>query len=513
MTSGPTPQEANHSVPSDKTTVKFAPIVQTDNGAVRGMIEANGIFGYKGIPYAADSGGNNRFLPPKPRSAWSDIFDATERGPACPQISPLVEGRQQSEDCLCLSVWTKSTDGRKPVLVWLHGGAYKQGSDDYGAEGADGSAASEMGDFVFVSPTHRLHALGFLQLDASFGPEYSESGNVGMLDLVAALAWVNANIAQFGGDPDNVTIAGPSGGGSKTMHLLAMPAARGLFQRAIVLVGHDLWKRNSQASALASGQAYLDHLGITPGDIGALQSLPAEVLAQAAADVYNEYVPDPRWGAEGWIKYDVFSPTIDGKVLPEYPVDAITKGASHDVELIVSVDKWTHLIIPRSPPASFDVSLYGRMTFAQLVEVLHPLLDADTDKIIAGYRGALPGASPSSLFAAILTDRDWWIPALRLAEAKAEGGKPARLMFNSSGAGAHSYFFGTNLQVSFVQALLGQVSAAFAAFVATGDPNGADLPNWPCYTPATRDVLMLDYDTHVAQDPFAAERLIWMGIR
>ena len=490
-----------------------SPIVRTDKGAVKGVVEPNGVLAYKGMRYGADTGGANRFLPPRPPPAWGEVYDASAMGPACPQTSAFVGDRPQSEDCLRISVWTRSVDKKRPVLVWLHGGAYQLGSDNYEAEGADGAAAAASGDYVFVSLTHRLNILGFLQLGEQFGPEYASSGNVGLLDIAAALTWVQRNIAQFGGDPENVTIAGPSGGGSKVMHAMAMPAMKGLFQHAIVFSGHDLWKRNTQAAALRAGGAALERLKVAPGDVKALRALPVGDLQKAAVDLHTSYGPDPSWGPEGWVKYDNFSPNIDGRILPDYPMDAIAEGASRDVDLIVAVDQWTHWMTRRTPPASFDASLYGTLTKQQLAGALRPLLGARTDDVVSRYEAVLLGAAPSSLLALIVTDRDWWIPALRLAEAKAKGGRPARVIFNSSGAAAHSYVFDTNMRTAYPRALLGQVRGAYASFARSGDPDAPGIPHWPPYTATSRNVLMLDYDVKVAEDPFKAERRIWDGLR
>src|SRR5262249_10867285 len=178
-----------------------APVVQTTTGPVAGR-EENGTFAYKGIPYAADTGGANRFLPPVERKPWAYVHDASNFGPACPQPvlildgSPLIGDRPQSEDCLRLNVWTPSLDGSRPLMVWWHGGAFRIGSDNYAAEGTVGAAAASRHDYVFVSVTHRLNVLGYLQLGKEFGREYANSGNVGMLDLAASLQWVRKNIAQ-----------------------------------------------------------------------------------------------------------------------------------------------------------------------------------------------------------------------------------------------------------------------------------------------------------------------------
>lgn len=489
------------------------PVISSEYGPVQGIREANGILAYKGIPYGADTAGERRFLPPSPPAVWHDPLDCSVMGPACPQGMDFLGGRAQGEDCLRVSVWTPDAAGKRPVLVWMHGGAYRLGSDDFAAEGADGAAAAAAEDCVFISLTHRLSVLGFLDLGEAFGPEYSNSGNAGLLDIIAAMNWIKRNVAQFGGDPDNITIAGPSGGGSKVMHSLATPAMKGLFHRAIVFVGHDLWKRNSHAAARKSSAAVLEALKVAPGDIEALRALPVETLVEVAGSVAQAYGSDPDWGAEGWVNYDILSPNIDGSILPEYPMDAIAKGASRDIDLIVAFDQWTHWMPFRTQPELFDSNKFGTLTSEELAAALAPMLGDQTDNVLSRYRDILPGASPSSLLALIVTDRDWWIPALRLAEAKAQGGKPARVLFNSAGANAHSYLFGTCLNTPFSRALVGQMQETYRHFIAIGDPNHAGIPHWPAYEEDRRAVLMADYDTHVEDDPFASGREIWTGLR
>ncbi|MET0732880.1 MAG: carboxylesterase family protein [Casimicrobiaceae bacterium] len=205
-------------------------IGETTAGKIRGAETPAGIHVYKGIPYGADTGGRNRFLPAKPAKSWAGVRDALAFGYSCPQ--PFFLGQRpltqspQSEDCLCLNVWTPGPDAkRRPVMVWWHMGAWSGGSGDL-----DGERVAQRGDVVFVSVNHRLNIFGFLHLGRAFGEEYEAAGTIGMLDLLASLDWVRDNIAAFGGDPDNIMVYGVSGGGAKVAHSLAMPAFAGRYR-------------------------------------------------------------------------------------------------------------------------------------------------------------------------------------------------------------------------------------------------------------------------------------------
>jgi para-nitrobenzyl esterase len=277
-------------------------IAQTTYGKVQGII-LRGIHQFRGIPYGADTGGKNRFMPPQPPEPWEEVYPAVWWGPSAPQ---LMEGRyanqwasfvdrwnydEVSEDCLRLNIWTPAlADGKKrPVMVWFHGGGYTNGNG-IEQDGYMGENLSRKGDIVFVSVNHRLGPLGFSDLSGVGGPEYAHSGNVGALDMVAALEWVHGNIEAFGGDPGNVTIMGQSGGGAKVCTLLAMPRAEGLVHRAVPLSGSTIQAMDQEYSRKV-GEYILQEAGLADSQIGKLQEMPWKdyiVLASNAARKYAE---------------------------------------------------------------------------------------------------------------------------------------------------------------------------------------------------------------------------------
>jgi para-nitrobenzyl esterase len=475
------------------------PITDTETGPVEGVVDADGVSVFRGIPYAADTGGANRFLPPQPRAPWEGVLDASEFGSMCPQ-----PGTGGSEDCLFANVWTSDLSGSRPVMVHFHGGAFRSSSGNE----VDGAAlVKRRTDVVAVSVNHRLNVFGHLSLDESFGAKYAHSGNVGMFDLEMALRWVRDNIVNFGGDPNNVTILGPSGGGAKTFHALAMPIFDGLFQHAIVIGGHDLWKRNSLASARERSAPILAELGIEPGDIAALQAVPMDDLIAAHDKVFQEFGPDLSAGPRPWVNYDLLTPAIDGTSLPEFPIDAIAHGASADVDLMLGTSKMEHWIrVPED---------WGWLTRKQLTDTLDPYLGHRTNRIVAAYEREMPGASPSSLLHRIITDRDWHLPHLQLAEAKATGGgRPAYLWFAdvevvNSGALIESFRhkYGTTgdplgneapLYRAFTGAAVGQFTTAFASLAKNGDPNHKDMnmPEWHPYTQEKPAMMIFGLETH-----------------
>ncbi|MGH9720016.1 MAG: carboxylesterase/lipase family protein, partial [Bryobacteraceae bacterium] len=310
-------------------------VVDTTAGRVRGYTR-NGIFTFKGIPYAGPTGGSARFLPPTKPKPWTGMRSSMSYGPVCPQ-APFaffsaddenaflfeLDNGQQNEDCLRVNIWTPGiTNTRKrPVMVWIHGGSYLAGSGHH-LNAYDGENLSRRGDVVVVSLNHRLNVLGYANL-AEYGEKYASSANVGQLDLVEALEWIRDNIANFGGDAGNVTIFGQSGGGLKIGALMAMPAAKGLFHRAIIQSGSG--PRGTglrEATPDSTGRlasALLSELGLSRSQVDELQNVPvsrlmeAQVRARARAASQGS-VPDrgPAW-----------RPTVDGKILPNHPFDPV----------------------------------------------------------------------------------------------------------------------------------------------------------------------------------------------
>jgi len=295
-------------------------VAKTGSGKVEGELKESGILVFKGIPYAKPPVGELRFKPPQPPKPWSYTFKAGMFGPVAPQAENEIgstAAQEQSEDCLSLNVWTPAADGKhRPVMVWIHGGGFTNGSgsDDW----YDGSTFTERGDVVVVTLNYRLGALGFLYLGGVGGPEYAQSGNLGLLDQVAALKWVRDNIAAFGGDPGNVTIFGESAGSMSVCTLMGMPAARGLFQKAIGESGAlNLINNRNFASGIT--RQFMSYAGVT--DMAGLLSLTTEKILKAQSDLLD------REGRVG----TPLGPVIDGSVLPEPPLHAIANGSAAKV--------------------------------------------------------------------------------------------------------------------------------------------------------------------------------------
>jgi para-nitrobenzyl esterase len=491
--------------------------VETHRGKVRGTDDA-GIKVFKGIPYAANTGGLNRFRPPKPAPDWTDIRDAIAYGPMCPQLggerpsytASWSTDRDATEDCLVLNVWTPALHDqrRRPVMVWLHGGGFSAGSGSRNV--FEGTRLCQRGDVVVVTLNHRLNVFGFLYLGRIGGAEYAESGNAGMLDLIAALHWVHDTISAFGGDPGNVTIFGQSGGAAKVSTLMAMPQARGLFHKAIVQSGSHL-QGLTPDEATRYALTYLSAIDVKPNELPRLAKLPTDKLIAGLKAVMTAPGPKPN-----------YSPVVDGIVLPKGPWTPDAPAVSAGVPMIIgSTRTETTALLGAGHPEYFsldEASLPGALSGW--------IPDKDIARVTAGFRQLMPAASAPELFFAITTDRRVRQQAWAQAERKAAQGAGAVWLYELDWAtpvdegkwgSPHSldlaFVFDTVARSAAMvgggpapQLLADQMSAAWIAFARNGNPNTGAIPAWPPFTTADRATLVFDTTSRVVADFRGDER-------
>jgi para-nitrobenzyl esterase len=497
-------------------------IVSTTNGPVRGYREG-GLSIFKGLRYAAPPLGALRFQPPQKPAPWTEPADATTLGAPAIQVGvppgettggrsagdPPAPGQPGTdEDCPFINVWTPGLTGQRPVLVWLHGGGFANGSG--GAAMYDGAALARRGDAVTVTVNHRLNVFGYLNLAELGG--HPSSGEAGMLDIVAVLEWVRDNIAAFGGDPGNVTIFGESGGGMKVALLLAMPPAKGLFHRAILQSGPWL-KAVSQASATGYARAFLEKLGVEPGELEKLATLPAaEIQAAAAAAVTGNVIGG-------------FSPSVDGVALPSGPFDPAAPAISADVPVLIGTNKDEATLFMFADPK------FGDYTEEDLAKRAKQSAGDKAEALIAAARETFPDYSPSHLASAVQTVTMMWRDSIAMAERKAAQGAAPVYMYlleweTPRGRGRlrspHALeiplvFDNVETARNFVgngeapQALAEQMSEAWLAFARTGDPATPALPDWPPYEPSRRATMVFNLESRVVNDPFPAMRGVVQG--
>lgn len=502
-------------------------IAGTNAGKVEGSF-LDGLYVFKGIPYAAPPVGKLRWLAPQPVEPWDGIRPAKESGTIAPQIvmpNPALDmlriEQRQDEDCLFLNVWTPGLDdARRPVMVWIHGGAFVGGS---GSEiTADGAKLARRGGVVVVSLNYRLGLLGFLNLNEVTDGKIPATGNEGLLDQVAALRWVRDNIAAFGGDPDNVTVFGESAGGMSIGCLLAMPEARGLFNRAILQSGVGSTVSFLDAGVMLAGKL-LELLDIEPEDTDALMSLTVEQLLSANEELRKRMARKE----EEEMRITVTAPVIDGTVLPEIPLDAIRGGSAAGVDMLAgtNLEEWTLLCL-------MDEKLPGLDEDGLLRRIEYYLPEGYAPALIEAYRKARrsrgAGASPSEIFIAIQTDRMFRIPCLRAVEAQTRY-NPATYNYlftwESPALGGvlgacHAldigFVFGT-YDPAFhgsgpaADRLSINMQDAWLAFARTGNPSCESLGEWLPYG-ERRMTMILGESSYLDEAPYDDERLAWESI-
>jgi para-nitrobenzyl esterase len=496
-------------------------IVETAYGKLRGTTYKS-VQSFRGIPYGGPTGGRNRFQPPAKPQPWAGVRDALEYGPASPQppggmaglMAIIGEGRRdvESEDCLYLNVWTPAVGdgGKRPVLFWCHGGGFTMGSGSGGFY--NGANLAHRGDVVVVTVNHRLGPMGYCYLGDLAGEEYALSGNVGMLDLVAALEWVRDNIAAFGGDPGNVTIFGESGGGSKVSVLMAMPSAAGLFHRAIVQSGPGV-RMMTREQATAEADKLLKALDIPAREIDRLVTLPVEQIFEANARIHRNPL-------RGW------RPVVDGQALPQHPFDPVAPEISASVPLIIGTNKdeaTLFLLGDEKLKTLDDAGLHARAEAA--------VGDA-AGSLIAGYHRAYPQATPGDLYVAMLSDGMFRINSIIQAERKYQQGAAPVFMYlftwetpvlNGRLKSCHALeipFMFDNLSAgrNFTgegperAALAENMSEAWLAFARDGRPGYRGLPSWPAYDLNERATMIFDKECRVENDPGSEARRAWEGV-
>jgi len=502
-------------------------VTETSSGRVRGFVR-RGVCTFRGIPYGAATGAERRFMPPAGTAPWKDVRSSLTYGYVSPQeprtiwsLDELAFVYQwtdgfQDEDCLRVNVWTQGLDRRRrPVMVGLHGGGFATGSGNE-MNAYDGENLARRGDVVVVSLNHRVGAVGFLNLASVGGAKYAASANVGMLDIVAALEWVRDNIANFGGDPGNVTVFGQSGGGGKVTALMAMPRAAGLFHRAIVESGSMLRMPAPDTTAKLAG-AVLKELEITKANLDRLHWLPVERIVSAGVAAAKAVFPatEPSYSKpfdfERHAELKPWAPTVDGGILPESPFVNGAPAVSAKVPLLVGSTRMEAGVGWDWPDfEDFTMSdLTGAMTKAHGKEM--------GARVLAAFRRAHPEAKPCDLFAL------WQSSGSRRAVLRQASAKAAQ-----GGAPAYVYLFAWNTpildgrirsyhcaELPFVfdntdrcdaatgggpaaRALAAKVSEAWIRFARTGNPNHDGLPEWPVFSAGNGATMVFDNTCSVA---------------
>ena len=492
-------------------------VVKTRSGAVRGST-VEGIAAFKGIPYAAPPFGARRFRPPQPVAPWDGVRDALEYGPTVPKPpyappfdtllpEPVIPG----EDCLNLNVWTPAPGHADlPVMVWIHGGAFRNGTGMIPTY--DGTRFARDG-VVCVTINYRLGVEGFLYLGEG-------TANLGLLDQLAALAWVQENIAAFGGNPDNVTIFGESAGGMSVTTLLAIPRARGLFRRVIAQSGAGHHALSLETSRLM-GQYIAEKLGVEAMP-EAFAALPLEQLLQAQVAVANDAVtqPDPQRWREVSLNSMVHEPVIDGDILPDLPIKLLADGAGAGIDVLVgtNTNEYDFFLVPNGVIDALGENALALLSMGYGV----PL-----EEMLTTYRELYPSASPGELFSALVTDWFFRIPAMRLAEARVAHGESAYMyefawrspQFDGRLGACHALelaFVFDNLDQTANRGLVGPngpqaiadaMHSAWVSFATTGDPG------WSRYDLAHRATMHYNTTSVVVDDPHAIVRKLWEGRR
>lgn len=491
-------------------------LIETRYGKLQGG-KSGDVYYWKGVPYAKAPVGELRFQPPQPPEPWTGVRDATKFAAVAMQPDDFLFGgilgrikEPRSEDCLFLNIWSPGADGKKrPVMVWIHGGAFLFGSGS--SPWYDGTAFAANGDVVVVTINYRMNVFGFFHLADLFGEDYAVSGNCGLLDQIAALRWVQENIEAFGGDPKQVTIFGESAGAASVGALLAMPEAKGLFQRAILQSGSGALLLNSAARASEIAEKILHQAGIRPGDRDQLLAISGEQLLQAALSLG----PQVSYG-----------PVIDGKALPNHPIEALKEGTARDIPIIIGVTKDEYNLFTMTDPS------WTALGEQELLKRIHKEVGTVPQQAIDYYLHMGDESEPTwQKLIRIMTYRLFTQGMLRTADYQTKHGANVwmyRFDYETPVLGGklkacHALeipFVFANLHQPGVANLIGdgrnlqQISEpmhnAWISFARNGNPNCDQLSEeWPVYDFHQRAAIIFNMSSRVEIDPFRKEREIW----
>lgn len=525
--SAPPPGTANTIIRASDSNA----IVETNAGKVRGFTR-NGIHTFLGIPYAGTTEGKARYQAPTKVAPWVGVRSSMQYGFVSPQEPRAGWGNDEvawmfdwddgrfGEDCLRVNVWTPGLkDSKKrPVMVWLHGGGFSAGSGQE-LNSYYGENLSRRGDVVVVSLNHRLGVLGYLDLSEVGGPDYANSANAGMLDIVAALEWVRDNITNFGGDPGNVMIFGQSGGGGKVNTLMAMPAAKGLFHKAAVQSG-SLMNAAPKDDAAKLGAAVLQQLNLSAAQIDQIHDVPVDKLIVAGRAAVASLAEPFQPGRAFTLPRIGWQPMADGKNLPSQPWDPTAPAITADVPLLVGT------VLNEFSSGLYDTKL-PNLTDAELLDRVKAIHGEKSERIIAVFRSAHPNNKPGDIFSRISA-----------APVRQSGITQAELKAAQKAAPAFNYWFTWKTPVldgrpgafhcselSFVfdntdrcapmtgggpgpRALAAKVSDAWIHFARRGDPNHRGLPHWPSFTADQCPTMIFDTECVTKNNPDGTERKV-----